>query len=212
MKPMPDVPTDSIPTRHSLLARMKDWQDQKTWQDFFDTYWKLIYGVSLQSGLTHSESEEVVQETVLSVAKKIGEFKNDPVFGSFKNWLLLITRRRIADQFRKRQPVSQSWPANSHDTNRTSTVERIPDPASLDLDAVWDDRWEKNLLAVAMQNVKKRTSSRQFMLFYQLVVKEWPAGKVMKTFDVNIAQVYMAKYRVGGLVKKELRKLMRQNL
>src|SRR5437870_4728117 len=132
MKPMPDVPTDSIPTRHSLLARMKDWQDQKSWQDFFDTYWKLIYGVAIRCGLTHSEAEEAVQETVFSVAKKIGEFKSDPAFGSFKSWLLLITRRRIADQFRKRQPLAQSRPASQDDTNRTSTLDRMPDPGSLD--------------------------------------------------------------------------------
>ena len=50
------------------------------------------------------------------------------------------------------------------------------------------------------------------MLFLQLVVKEWPASKVVEKFGVNLAQVYMAKYRVGSLVKKEVRKLMRQNL
>lgn len=211
MKPMPDVPTDSIPTRHSLLARMKDWQDQKSWQDFFDTYWRLIYAVAIRCGLTHSEAEEVVQETVLCVAKRIGEFKNDPAFGSFKSWLLLITRRRIADQFRKRLPLAQS-PARPQETTRTSTVDRMPDPGSQDLDALWDDQWEKNMLEVAMQNVKNQTSPRQFMLFHQLVVKEWPASKVVEKFGVNLAQVYMARYRVGALVKKELRKLMRRGL
>jgi RNA polymerase sigma factor (sigma-70 family) len=210
MKPMPDVPTDSIPTRHSLLARMKDWQDQKSWQDFFDTYWKLIYGVATRCGLTHCEAEEAVQETVLSVAKNIGEFKNDPAFGSFKSWLLLITRRRIADQFRKRQPAAQASP-RPDDATGTGTVERVPDPGSLDLDVVWDEQWEKNLLEVAMQKVKKLTSPKQFLLFHQLVVREWPASKVAETFGVNLAQVYMAKYRIGGLVKREVRKLIRQN-
>lgn len=34
---------DSIPTRKSLLGRLKDWEDQESWHVFFDTYWKLIY-------------------------------------------------------------------------------------------------------------------------------------------------------------------------
>src|SRR5258708_21076833 len=135
MKPMPDAPTDSIPTRHSQLARMKDWQDQKSWQYFFDTYWKLIYSVAIQLGLSHVEAEEVVQETVLSVAKNIGEFKSDPAFGSFKSWLLLITRRRIADQFRKRPRLTQAATSRPDEGTGTRTVERVPEQASMDLDA-----------------------------------------------------------------------------
>ena len=94
---------DFIPTRHSLLSRLKDWGDQESWRDFFDTYWKLIYGVAIKAGLSGVEAQEVVQETVIAVAKKIHDFKTDPAFGSFKAWLLHLTRWRIADQFRKRQ-------------------------------------------------------------------------------------------------------------
>jgi RNA polymerase sigma factor (sigma-70 family) len=156
---MPAAAPDSIPTRQSLLARMKDWSDQQSWQEFFNAYWKLIYGVAVQAGLRPNEAEEVVQETVISVAKNIGGFKNDPALGSFKSWLLLITRRRIADQFRKRSRFLESVPARSEaDTARTSTVDRLPDPASLNLDTVWDEQWEKNLLRVAMDNVKRQIS------------------------------------------------------
>jgi RNA polymerase sigma-70 factor (ECF subfamily) len=212
MKTMPNTPADSVPTRQSLLARMKDWSDQASWQDFFHTYWRLIYGVALRAGLSASEAEEVVQETVISVAKKIAEFKNDPALGSFKSWLMLITRRRIADQFRKRPPpAAHSFP-RADETARTSTVERVPDPASLDLDKVWEEHWEKNLLDVAMANVKRQVSARQFLLFYQQVVKEWPAAKVAAKYHVNLARVYMARYRVTRLVKKEVRKLQSRNL
>ena len=209
MFPNPDH--DSIPTRHSLLARMKDWDDQKSWQDFFNTYWRLIYAVAMQSGLTHTEAEEVVQETVISVAKKISDFKNDPAFGSFKSWLMLITRRRIADQFRKRPRSVDSLSGRSDET-RTDLVERIPDPASLNLDAVWEEQWEKNLVDVAMDNVKRQASPRQYLIFYQQVVNQWSARKVAQKYDLNLAQVYMAKYRVSGLIKREVKSLKRKML
>ncbi len=210
MFPKPDH--DSIPTRHSLLARMKDWDDQKSWQDFFNTYWRLIYAVAMQSGLTHTEAEEVVQETVISVAKKISDFKNDPAFGSFKSWLMLITRRRIADQFRKRHRSGDSLSGRSDETTRTDLMERIPDPASLNLDAVWEEQWEKNLVDVAMDNVKRQASPRQYLIFYQQVVNQWSARKVAQKYDLNLAQVYMAKYRVSGLIKREVKSLKRKML
>jgi len=41
-----------IPTRDSLLSRLKNREDQESWQDFFHTYWKLVYGVASKAGLT----------------------------------------------------------------------------------------------------------------------------------------------------------------
>ena len=41
-----------IPTRASLIRRLKDWQDQSSWEDFFQIYWKLIYGVARKADLT----------------------------------------------------------------------------------------------------------------------------------------------------------------
>jgi RNA polymerase sigma-70 factor (ECF subfamily) len=149
---------------------------------------------------------------VLAVAKKIGEFKSDPAAGSFKSWLMLITRRRIADQFRKRPPAAAHSAPAPDETARTSTVDRMPDPASLDLDRVWEEQWQQNLLDVAMANVKRQVSAKQFLLFYQQAVKEWPAGKVAEKYHVNLAQAYMAKYRVARLVRKEVQKLRSKNL
>src|SRR2546426_3422980 len=96
---------ECIPTRRSLLTRLKNLDDQGSWKDFFDTYAKLIYRVATKAGLTDAEAQDVVQETVIIVAKKIPGFKYDPAIGSFKSWLLLITRRRIEKQLKKRLPA-----------------------------------------------------------------------------------------------------------
>ncbi len=51
-----------IPTRDSLLSRLKDWNDRDSWKEFFETYWKLIYRTALQAGLNEAEAQDVVQE------------------------------------------------------------------------------------------------------------------------------------------------------
>src|SRR5215472_3086238 len=91
-----------IPTRYTLLSRLQNWEDNESWKDFFDTYWRLIYSVARKSGLTEAEAQDVVQETVISVAKHIHKFRRDRKLGSFKGWLRNLTRWRIADQLRKR--------------------------------------------------------------------------------------------------------------
>jgi len=42
-----------LATRRSLVERLADWGDQLRWQEFFDTYWKLIYSAARQSGLIY---------------------------------------------------------------------------------------------------------------------------------------------------------------
>jgi len=198
-----------IPTRWTLLEKLKNWEDGESWQEFVSTYWKLIYGMAIKSGLSDAEAQDAVQETVLSVAKKIGEYRTDPSYGSFKGWLSLITRRRIADQFRKRpEGLRQSRKASS-ETTRTPTEERVADPASLNWEEVWDDQWKQNLMDVAIERVKQQSSPKDYLLFHQQVVKEWPVAKVAQKYHVSRAAAYMAKYRISKLIKDEVRKLER---
>jgi RNA polymerase sigma-70 factor (ECF subfamily) len=198
--------TGFIATRRSLVERLADWGDQLRWQEFFDTYWKLIYSAARQSGLTDVEAQEVVQETVITVAKNIDQLKYDPAVGSFKGWLLQITRWRIADQFRKREPANAKR-SRSADERLTATIERVPDSRIVDLDAVWEAEWKENLFEAAISRVKKKIEPKQFQIFDCYVRKEWPAQKVAARLGVNVGQVYLVRHRVGALLKKEIRAL-----
>jgi RNA polymerase sigma-70 factor (ECF subfamily) len=196
-----------IPTRATLIQRLKDWQDQSSWQDFFDTYWKLIYGVALKGGLTAAEAQDVVQETMISVAKHMPTFEYDPAIGSFKTWLLNMTRWRITDQLRKRGPFAAGHPAFADTATGTRTVDKVVDPASPALDALWDKEWEKNLLDAAMAKVKRRLDPQKYQIFDLYVNKGWPPEKVAATFGISVDQVYLAKHRTTELIKEEVKRL-----
>ena len=204
---MAQKPDDLIPTRRSLIIRLKNWEDQESWKDFFDTYWKLIYGVAAKAGLTDAEAQEVVQETVIAVAKKMPGFEYDPRIGSFKGWLLHTTRWKIGDQLRKRRKDGGGVERTQKTTTRTSTIERIPDPGGFDLEAEWDREWEKNIFDAAIERVKKQVKAKQYQIFDLYVIKQWPVQKVARTLGVNVARVYLAKHRVSALIKKEVKRL-----
>jgi RNA polymerase sigma factor (sigma-70 family) len=195
-----------LATRRSLVDRLEDWGDRKHWQEFFDTYWKLIYSAARKSGLRDAEAQEVVQETVITVAKKVGKLRYDPAVGSFKGWLLHITRWRIADQFRKRDPM-EARRSRSPDDRATATIERVPDTDVADLDALWEKEWQENLFAAAIARVKKKVDPKQFQVFDCYVRKEWPAQKVAAELRVSVGQVYLARHRISALLKKEIKAL-----
>lgn len=202
-----------MPTRRSLLERLRDWEDQASWRDFFNTYWKFIYGVAIRSGLTDQESEDVVQETVLSVAKKMPEFVYDPARCAFKGWLMHVTRLRIIDQLRRRQPGAPESLARDDESRRTPTVERVPDcAASVQQDAAWDEQWEKNLIDAAMDRVKLRVKPAHYQIFHLSAVKGLKTGEVARLLQVNIAQVYLIRHRLAKEVKREVDRLKEQPL
>jgi len=209
---------DLIPTRESLLSRLKDWEDRESWQDFFDTYWRLIYGMARKAGLSDAEAQDIVQETVISVARKIEGFKYDPAVCSFKSWMLQLTRWRIINQLKKREWEGAGWahrtgPAGktpaARSTDDTATVERIPDPAGFDLESIWDEEWEKNLLAAALERVKRQVDPEQFQIFDLYCLEQWPARNVAATLGIGVGRVYLARHRIGRLLKKEVSKLER---
>jgi RNA polymerase sigma factor (sigma-70 family) len=195
-----------ISTRRSLVDRLVNWDDQRRWQEFFDTYWKLIYSAARKSGLTDAEAQEVVQETIITVAKNIDRLRYDPAAGSFKGWLLQITRWRIADQFRKREPEGEKRP-HSQDDSLTATIERVPDSRIVDLEAIWEAEWKGNLFEAAIARVKKKVGPKQFQIFDCYVRKEWPAQKVAERLRVSVGQVYLVRHRVTALLKKEIKAL-----
>src|SRR6266508_3152393 len=136
------MPTEHlIPTRASLLERLKDLGDQTSWNEFYQTYRELIFSVARRAGLNETEADEVVQETLISVAKKMPDFKYDPGVDSFKGWLLTITRWRMLDQLQKRAPAAVAPQHAPDETAQTATVERIPDPSGFDLAVIWNEEW-----------------------------------------------------------------------
>ena len=199
--------TEIIPTRESLLLRLKDWDDQKSWREFFELYWRLIYGVAMKAGLTEVEAQEVLQETVISFAKEIKAFQYDRSKGRFKSWLLQLTRRRIADEFRKRRPADSHADGLPDGTRKTEFMERIPDPAGAALENVWEEEWQKNMVETALEKIRSRINPKHYEIFDRHALKNEPVREIARGAGVSVAQVYWVKHRISGMLKREIKAL-----
>src|SRR5215471_5104336 len=203
---------ESIPTRASLLQRLKDLDDHSSWNEFYELYHDLIFSVARRAGLSEPEAAEVVQDTLISVARKMPSFTYDPAKDSFKGWLLTVTRWRILDQLAKRscqaaRAANISRPKQQEEETRTATIERVADPAGSDLAIVWEEEWETQLLQAALARIKRQVRPQHYEIYHLHVVLGKPAREVARVLDVNTAQIYLAKHRVGNLLKKEVLRL-----
>ena len=203
----PTLVDDSLATRASLLGRLKNWEDAKSWEEFTQIYSRLIRAVALKAGLSESEAKDVEQETLLCVAKTIHEFESNPTRGTFKSWLLNLTRWRIADQFRRRSPAAASASRSDATATGTSTAERVPGPDNLD--AEWEIEWKRNLVETALARVSRKVKPKHLQIFDLYAVRRWPAGKVARELGVSRVQVYLVNHRLTKLMKREVEYLGR---
>jgi RNA polymerase sigma factor (sigma-70 family) len=204
--PGPAKDYDSLPTRSSLLGRLRDVGDDASWRVFFETYWRLIYNVARKSGLEDEDAQDVVQDTVIAVARRMPEFVYDPARGSFKQWLLLITRRRIQD--RLRQIYRSLRTLNPAETQESLIYENVasptPAPDTL-IDAAWENAWRDNIFQMALARVRERANPKFFQVFDYCVLQELPPSRVARMLGLSVARVYLAKHRISAAVKRAAR-------
>src|SRR3954462_12717974 len=126
---MPAEPPSDVPTRQSLLSRLRDCEDQQGWREFFDAYWRLIYNVARYAGLDDATAQDVVQNTFIYLARRMPKFRYDPRRGSFKSWLRCVTRSRISVFRRRAEAKEPSLPELPLEGDEAPIWESIPDPA-----------------------------------------------------------------------------------
>ncbi len=156
--------------------------------------------------MNDADAEDVIQDTMLTISKRISGFDYDKKLGSFKNWLLTIVRSRISDHYRKHYKDQHKQKVM---TPGESSRETLPEPMiAPELEKIWDTEWQENLVGLALQQVKMKVSPRQYQLFHCYVVENWDVGRIRSHLQASRAQTYMAKYRVGSVFEQELKKLM----
>lgn len=205
---MTQTDTELLPTRASLIRRLKHWHDDSGWREFFRIYWRLIYGIARRAGLTDAEAQDVVQETLVAVAKRMPNFEYDPAIGAFKVWLLNLTRWWIAEEFRKRQQqaaVTQRSTQSGVDSSGADLALGAPNLA-----AVWEAEWQSNLFRAALDKLRRRGDPERYQIFDCYVNRDWPPAKVADRFSVSLDQVYQTKHRFAELLREEVLRLERE--
>jgi len=191
-------PTDYNRTRTTLVVGLKNLEDQRIWNRFFDSYWKLIYHAAIQAGLKDADAQEVVQETVISVTKNIKDFDYDRSKGSFKGWLMKTTKWKIMDQFRKIQKKNTREYSGSSELLENLSTE-LPE-----VEKYWENNWQQELLQSALVKVKEQVKPIYYQVYDMLIRKEMKPKEVSSALGIKTDQVYLAKHRVAEALKETI--------
>ena len=91
------------------------------------------------------------------------------------------------------------------DPDDADVMPEIENPANR-WDEIWDYEYLEYLNGMALAEVKRKVSPKQYQIFHLYCIKELTVEKIAEILDVSPNEVYLAKNRVTPIYEGALRK------
>jgi RNA polymerase sigma-70 factor (ECF subfamily) len=193
-----DSTARTSPTLLGRLSRLP--ADQGAWAEFAERYGRKIYAWCRHWHLQEADAQDVTQDVLLKVARRMQTFVYDPS-QSFRAWLKTVTHHAWRDFLDGR-----AGPGNgSGDSNVLELLQTLP--ARDHLVGELDEEFSRELLDEAMARVRLRVQPHTWEAFRLLAVERLSGAEAAARLDMKVATVFVARSKVQKMVQEEVRRL-----
>jgi RNA polymerase sigma-70 factor (ECF subfamily) len=184
-------------TRASLILRLGDPADDLAWSEFLQIYEPMLFRLASRWGLQDADAREVVQETLLAVAKAIPDFRADGHAGAFRGWLAAITRHKLADHLARRE--RQVHGSGDPDVHRWLEQHHAGGESSI---SVWDWQQKRQIFSWAADRVRGQIGASTWQAFYRTSIQGESVAQVAADLERREGMIYVARSRVMARLRK----------
>ena len=177
-------------TRPTLLESLREGSDPLVWDEFFEVYWPLVYCYAKHDGCSEHTAEEIVQDVMLTMFQQKDVYRYDPARGRFRDWLGTLVRNKVAEH--RRRPA-QRIRARGGDAETDLSEPESPEAAP---DVAWETAFERALLVVLLDVIRREMNPRTYQAFELFVLHELPGAEVAKLTGLSRNAVYQARRTV----------------
>ena len=185
-------------TDASLLGRLReDPSDQVAWNTFVQRYGPKIYGWCRHWSLQPADAQDVTQDVLYLLAKRLRSFAYDPA-RSFRAWLKTVTHHAWQDFLTARKRADAG----------SAVVRWLQgQAASDDLERRLAEEFDREILAEAMARVRLRVEPHTWEAFCLLALEGMSGAEAAPQVGMQVAMTYVAKSKVVQMLREEIRKL-----
>jgi RNA polymerase sigma-70 factor (ECF subfamily) len=180
-----------------LLRRIRDPNDRLAWGEFVRAYAPLIHAYGRRHGLQDSDAADLTQEVLHRVARASAAFEYDPAKGSFRGWLLAVTRNEL----RKLAARKARQASGAGDTNVLRLLEQQADAADED---AWQREYQWNLFQWAANKVRGEFREPTWQAFWRTAVLAHDIDQAARELGLSPGAVYVARSRVTARIRQEI--------
>ena len=184
-------------TRLTLMERLKNSGDERSWDEFNNVYRRYIYSIVKSMHVEESRIDDLIQDVLLSVWKALPGFEYNNGKGRFSSWLATITVNKV-----KSAKLQKSRQLN----REHKAYENQQEVSGSELEKMFDKEWAAFLTQTAWENISPDLSDTMRICF-----EGFMDGKMIKVIaqelelPENTVSVY--KKRVSTIMKREIHRL-----
>lgn len=187
-------------TSLTLLERLRDPRDAAAWNQLVLLYTPLLHSWLRPHCGQEANADDLTQEILTVLARKIKDFAHNRRLGAFRTWLRTITAHKLGDHLRSVR--RQAGPGFVEEP--ASLLEQLADPAS-DLNRHWERQHDQHIAQALLELIRPEFAPATWEAFHRLVVEDQPTAEVAVALNVTANAVLIAKSRVLARLRREWR-------
>jgi RNA polymerase sigma factor (sigma-70 family) len=190
-------------TSYSLIERVRNPNDEEAWKEFFSYYEQYIYNILRHIGISPSDTQELTQEIIIQLWKKLPDFTYDKDRGKFRQWLSTIIHNKAYTYISKEKRQKK----HLQETEEDALVNAISNQADQieALDQIIAEEWDLYISNMAWNSVKIRFKENMQKVFL-LHMQEIPVKDIAKQCDIKEASVHVYVQRIRDHLKEEIQR------
>jgi RNA polymerase sigma-70 factor (ECF subfamily) len=178
-------------TSLSLLDGLQQQSGDAAWRRLVELYGPLLRRKLTQQGLCEADADDVVQEVLVVVLRKLPQFRREPRAGAFRRWLLNIMVNCLHEFRRTRR--FRSPPAD--DSQFVAGLSALADPAG-DLSRMWDEEHDRHLTRVLLEEIRNQFEPKTWQAFERVALQGQKPAEAAAELGLTVNAVFIAKSRV----------------
>lgn len=176
----------ALTTRITLLDRIRDPAETRSWSDFVAVYGPLVERWLRHEGVQPTDAEDVRQEVMTFLVGEIGRFQHNGRTGAFRRWLRLVTANRLREFLRKRR---------RDDIHLAELANQLEDDRSR-ASVLWDSEHDRRVLDGMLGRLESRFGADRVEAFRRLVLEETTAEVLAGELGITIGAVRVMQHRI----------------
>lgn len=184
------------------MARLANPADQAAWDEFVSSYQPAVYGYCRSRGLQNADAIDVVQDVLMVVHRKIGEWRPSGRRNSFRFWLLRTAHRMCLKAIRERDK-NGAVGGTTQGEQLDGIAARSEPPEATELD------WERWAFGWAAEQVRPEIGQKQWDSFWFTAVLQIPVEEVARRLGIRVGSIYTNKCRVMAKIRQRAQQLTR---
>jgi RNA polymerase sigma-70 factor (ECF subfamily) len=185
-------------TSASLLDRLRVSPGGDDWARLVELYTPLIRGWLLRQNLPRQDADDVTQEVLTVLVRRLPDFERQPRPGAFRRWLRTITINCLRDHWR----ACKARPRATGASDFRETLEQLEDPDS-SLSRQWEQEHDRHVARQLLEQIRPRFEATTWEAFRRFALLGEPAEQVAASLGVTANAVFIAKSRVLGRLREE---------